>query len=270
MVFTSRLMLKNQPWKTMALFRNIQRGYRQMHNLHEINYTAHLELQQRTAKYLERTDRVYLPSKTIEFDRNGELLLYSCENIKNSTIYFKYPYCMYDAFMPVSWYIYFVNPFMWKWQVICSIFYLTNMFAWMPHVLYWKALDRKIHRLLLLRGGKYVKIYNMNPSGDTFFSWANINEFHILTEDYQDFADKDNVEFLNKEGQLKYEVQCQLENYVDQLVTVQDEIIYFMREGKVHQPEIFEMVLRGYNIETSNFVINTEHNMRYMEPHHNQ
>ena len=63
-----------------------------MHNLHEINWTTQLELQQRTAKYLERTDRVYLPSKTIEFDRNGELLLFSCENVKNSHVYFKYPY----------------------------------------------------------------------------------------------------------------------------------------------------------------------------------
>jgi len=122
----------------------------------------------------------------------------------------------------------------------------------------------------------------MNPTGDSWYSWANINEFHILTEDYEDFADKDEIEFLNKDGSLQYEVQVQLENYVDHHVTVQDEIIYFMKEGIVHQPEIFEMVLRGYNInlnkiiskdlciDSSNFVINTENNLRYMEPHHNQ
>eukprot|EP00343_Euplotes_focardii_P001444 CAMPEP_0205803624 /NCGR_PEP_ID=MMETSP0205-20121125/6340_1 /ASSEMBLY_ACC=CAM_ASM_000278 /TAXON_ID=36767 /ORGANISM="Euplotes focardii, Strain TN1" /LENGTH=110 /DNA_ID=CAMNT_0053072013 /DNA_START=494 /DNA_END=826 /DNA_ORIENTATION=- len=110
----------------------------------------------------------------------------------------------------------------------------------------------------------------MNPSGDSWFSWANLNEFHILTQDYEDFAEKDEVEFLSKDGTLKYEVQVQLENYVDHHVTVQDEIIYFMKEGTVHQPEVFEMALRGYNIDTSNFVINTENNLRYMEPHHNQ
>lgn len=241
-----------------------------MFNLHEVNYTAQLELSQRTDKYLERTDRVYLPSKTIEFDRNGELLLYSCDNVRHSTIYFKYPYCMYDCLIPISWYIYFVNPFMWKWQVISTIFYLTGAFAWMPHVLYWKSLDRKLHKFFLLRGGKYVRIYNMNPMGDVFYSWANINEFHLLTEDYEEFADPDEIEFLNKEGQLKYEVQVQLDNYVDHYVTVQDEIVYFMKEGKVHQPEIFEMVLRGFNIDTSNFVINTAHNLRYLEPHTNK
>ena len=92
-----------------------QRSFRQVNNLHEIVYTAQAELSQRTEKYLERTDRVYKPSKTIEFNREGELLLYSCDNIKHSTIYFKYPYCMYDCLMPMSWYIFFVNPFFWSW-----------------------------------------------------------------------------------------------------------------------------------------------------------
>jgi len=50
---------------------------------------------------------------------------------------------------------------------------------------------------------------------------------------------------------------------------IQDEVIYFMKEGTVHQPEVFEMVMKGYNIDTSDFVINTEHNVRFNEPNHN-
>ena len=38
------------------------RHFRQVHNLHEVVYTANSELEQRTAKYLERTDKVYKPS----------------------------------------------------------------------------------------------------------------------------------------------------------------------------------------------------------------
>ena len=56
---------------------------------------------------------------------------------------------------------------------------------------------------------------------------------------------------------------------MDHAVIVQDEIIYMMKEGTVHQPEVFEMVLKGYNIDTSDFVINTEHNIRFNEPSHN-
>ena len=178
-----------------------QRSFRQVNNLHEIVYTAQAELSQRTEKYLERTDRVYKPSKTIEFNREGELLLYSCDNIKHSTIYFKYPYCMYDCLMPLSWYFFFVNPFMWSWQITCSFLYLANSLAWMPHVLYWKSLDKKIHRLLLLRGGKYVRIWTQNPMGDRFYSWASNCEINLLTEDYNDFADPvDDEELLRKNG----------------------------------------------------------------------
>jgi hypothetical protein len=42
-----------------------------------------------------------------------------------------------------------------------------------------------------------------------------------------------------------------------------------MKEGTVHQPEVFEMVLKGYNIDTSDFVINTDHSVRHLEPTHN-
>lgn len=56
---------------------------------------------------------------------------------------------------------------------------------------------------------------------------------------------------------------------MDQAITVQDEIIYFMKEGTVHQPEVFEMVMKGYNIDTSDYQINTAHNVRFKEPGNN-
>lgn len=247
-----------------------QRNFRQVNNLHEVVFTAQAELAQRTTKYLERTDKVYKPSQTLEFNREGELLLYSCDNVKHSTIYFKYPYIMYDTAMPLSWYLFFVNPFNMSWQFTLTVFYAANCLAWLPHVLYWKHLDKKLHRLLLLRGGKYVRIWTQNPLGDRFYSWAHNCEMHLLTEDYEDFADPvEDEQFLKKNGQLKYEVQVQLENYVDHAITVQDQIVYFMKEGTVHQPEVFEMVLKGYNIDTSDFTINTADNMRFNEPNKN-
>ncbi len=130
---------------------------------------------------------------------------------------------MYDCLMPLSWYVFAVNPFMWSWQVTLSFLYGANALAWLPHVLYWKSLDKKIHRLLLLRGGKYVRIWTQNPMGDRFYSWANNCEIHLLTEDREDFADPvDDEEFLKKNGQLKYELEVQLDNYVDHAITVQD------------------------------------------------
>lgn len=164
-------------------------------------YTAQAELHQRTAKYLERTDKVYKPSQTLEFNREGELLLWSCDNVKNSTIYLKYPYCTQMATMPLSWYIFFINPWMIPWQYSLSILYLCNVFAWMPWVLYLKQIDKKIHKMYLLRGGKYVKIWTMNPMGDTWYSWAHISEFNLITEDGENFAEPvEDENFLTKTG----------------------------------------------------------------------
>jgi len=175
--------------------------------LHEIIYTAQAELAQRSTKYLERTEKVYKPSHTLQFNREGELLLYSCHNIKHSIVYFKYPYILLDGLIPLSWYLFFVNPFSMSWQFTLGVFYVTNALAWIPHVLYWKHLDKKIHMLFLLRGGKYLRIWTQNPMGDKFYNWAHICEARLLTEDYEDFADPvEEEQFLKKNGQLKYEL----------------------------------------------------------------
>ena len=121
--------------------------------------------------------------------------------------------------MPLSWYVFFVNPLMWNWYITLWMFYSANSLAWMPLAMYWKHLDKKIHKMYLLRGGKYVRIWTMNPMGDRFYSWASICDFNLITEDYEDFAIPEEEDFLNKAGQLKYEVQVQLDHYVDHSIT---------------------------------------------------
>jgi len=59
----SQQMMKNNSNMTkMLLCSQSTRGFRQVHDLHEVVYTAEAELAQRTTKYLERTDKVYKPS----------------------------------------------------------------------------------------------------------------------------------------------------------------------------------------------------------------
>ncbi len=42
-----------------------------------------------------------------------------------------------------------------------------------------------------------------------------------------------------------------------------------MPEGTVHHPELFEAAVKGFNVDTSDFVINTGHNLRAREGNHN-
>jgi hypothetical protein len=74
-------------------------------------------------------------------------------------VYFKYPYIMYDMALPLSIYLFYFNPFNFTWQVTLTFLYASACLSWMPHAMYLKNLDKKIHKLFLLRGGKYVRIW---------------------------------------------------------------------------------------------------------------
>ena len=43
---------------------------------------------------IEENSRVYKPLETIEFNREGEVLLYSAEPLAKEDLYFKYPYVL--------------------------------------------------------------------------------------------------------------------------------------------------------------------------------
>ncbi len=51
------------------------------------------------------------------------------------------------------------------WQVKHGIFHFAWMLGWMPHFLYIKSLTKKIHRVYLLRGGKYCRVVMMDLFG---------------------------------------------------------------------------------------------------------
>lgn len=153
----------------------------------EVVYTTTHELHGRTAKYLERTHKVYKPSQTIEFNREGELLLFSVDNIRNSTIYLKYPYCLYNSIIPISIYNFFFNPMNLYWGVTLPFMYSSICLAWLPMALYWKHIDRKIHKIFLLRGGKYCRVVRMNLMNETQYCWISNYEIRLLTEDRREF-----------------------------------------------------------------------------------
>lgn len=208
-----------------------------------------------------KTDRVYKPTHTIEFNRVGEVLLYSCEPTQHMTIYFKYPYILYESAIPLCMFMWYVNPFglAWHWNYM-NIFAISSQ--WWPRVWYFAYIKYRPRRMYLLRGGRYVKIESSSQAGDRYTVWAENRYFNVLTEDAQNFEEPDEAEFLTEEGQLKYETTVQMENYREQGVNINDQLIVFMKEGVVHEPELFEAVMKGYNVDTTDFVINTENNFR--------
>lgn len=63
-------------------------------------------------------------------------------------------------------------------------------------------------------------------SGDRDFAWVENYNFHPLTPDQKNFDDRDNADFLTEEGQLKYDLAIQLDDFTEFGVNQQDVVSY--------------------------------------------
>lgn len=75
---------------------------------------------------------------------------------------------------------------------------------------------------------------------------------------------------MSWEGQLKYELAIEIEHYKMKSMNMNNINLFFTEKGTVHEPELFEAVIKGFHIDTSNFVINTSHDNIYLEGHYNR
>lgn len=66
-------------------------GMNHIKDMHEENARARLQ-EKVDAPAVQHYDRVYKPTYTVEFNREGEVLLYSANPATAETVYFKYPY----------------------------------------------------------------------------------------------------------------------------------------------------------------------------------
>jgi hypothetical protein len=76
-----------------SLLRLTRRSVGHIKNMDEENVRVLAEQIDRESSIV-KTNRVYKPTYPIEFNREGEALIYSANPLKNETIYFKYPYIL--------------------------------------------------------------------------------------------------------------------------------------------------------------------------------
>lgn len=95
---------------------------------------------------LERDDRVYKPTYTLELNRVGEILLYSCEPAKHMTVYYKYPYILYESLAPMCMFLYGTNPLSLPWTYEYGLL-LILLTCWWPRVWWLRSLRYRIRRM---------------------------------------------------------------------------------------------------------------------------
>lgn len=254
--------------KAPALRPVATRSYLQVMDIEEEKTRQQFQIKQENTNVIEYTDRVYKPLHQIEFNRLGEAVLYTCSPFKHKPLYNVYPYVLFEAMIPASIYMFFTNPFHLSYFLNYSFAVLPFLLV-IPRVWHVFSFNRRIERLSLLRGGKVLKLESATVYGDRQTSWVHTKEMRPLTEDLMNFDDRDEAEFLDENGDLKYELGVEADHHTMQGLTYQNENVFFLKEGVVHQPELFEAALKGYNIDTSDFVINTANNERAVEPNYN-
>lgn len=221
-------------------------------------------------KPLVQDTTIFKPKEQIEFNRTGELLLYEVEPYRSKEILFPYPYCLFEWSAPSLLYMFFANPFGLLWQVNDWLL-VAAVTSWYPHVEYLFGLRYCINRLWLLRGGKVLKVEHSNVTGMRWKTWIFIDEINLLTEDHKRLAPEKGLHqtVYDEDNQLKVETHIQVDNFVDTGRNVQDQVLILCKDGQVHNPEILEAVLKGFEVDTTNFRINTLHTERWLEPNTN-
>ena len=68
---------------------------------------------------------------------------------------------------------------------------------------------------------------------------------------------------------MENDLAIEIEHYKIKSRNLNNWNLYFDKDGTVHEPEIFEAVMKGMHVDTSDFVINTAHNLRALEGHEN-
>ena len=223
-----------------------------------------------TRKPLVQDTTVFKPKEQIEFNRVGELLLYEAEPYRVKEILFPYPHCLPELAVPGLVYLYFANPLGLLWQTN-GFLLLASCASFFPHAEYLYSLRYYVSRLWLLRGGSVLKVEHSDISGHRWKSWVFVDEVNLLTEDKKMLEEDKglNAKVVGADGQLQYETHIQVDNFIDTGRNMQDQVLKLCKEGKVHQPEILEAVLKGFEVDTSNFRINTLHVERWLEPNYN-
>ncbi len=138
--------------------------------------------EQTSGVMIEKTQRIYKPSYEIEFNREGEVLLYSCDPVKHSAVYLKYPYIFYESLIPASIWMYLYNPLDLHWS-FNNIFGYLACTLWIPRVWYFNSLQYKVHRMYLLRGGKVLKVETTSLAADRYRNWVETYQLKPLTQD---------------------------------------------------------------------------------------
>ncbi len=68
-----------------------------------------------------------------------------------------------------------------SWPISHALFHSTYIVGWLPHYLYIRSINKRVHKIFLMRGGKYVRIVLQDGWG-VYYSNIGHLEFMVYNQ----------------------------------------------------------------------------------------
>ena len=185
---------------------------------------------------------IYKPVQQIEFDSKGETLVYSANPSYHYSVFFPMPWSIGTWTLPViSWELLAGN-------ISFSLPLVIGMYcAILPHTYYLYNLWFHIDKIWYIRGGSW-KIENSGVHGVLLQTLTGTDNLSIVSGDSN----------LNEDGSLSSDLVINAETW-NEIVEARDDCkLTVIKKGTVHNPELFQAMLKKIKIDDSNFVINPD------------
>ena len=182
----------------------------------------------------------YKPSETLEFDRNGETLVYSSESYKKFSVFFPMPWSLGTWSAPVVIGLIAGGHIAFSWKILAGI-YLSIL----PHCHHLYNLRFHVDKVWYVRGGLW-KVQNSGVMGLVSKSITGPDNLNIVKGESA----------LTEDGKLAEDITLKAETWYEYLEDVENQELIILKSGTVHNPEIFQAMLNKMRINDSNFVIN--------------
>lgn len=194
----------------------------------------------------------YSPAQTVEFDSIGETLIYTAEAFNSASVVFP---------MPWSLGTYVGAPLcMWGWWTAALgpyslLLAVPAYISLMPHLMHLQSLRKHIHKAWYIRGG-LIKFETKDITGISCYTYLNPGSVKVADSKGNIHSGDYNSTILDASGKLTKKLKLQVSDWGNFDQGEVNAILTLTNKGKVHNPELFQAIFQGYQLDIQNFEMN--------------
>lgn len=208
-----------------------------------------------------RPVEIYKPSKTINFNKEGEILVYSNDPQSQASVFFPVPWSLGTWSIPLqafAWHLGAFGSFGWLAPI-------TMYLGLLPHCWYLYELRFRAEKVWYIRGGMW-KMENCGPYRLRTLTCTEPRNIEILNNNGEiDLLGGKELDILNENGELINDLNFKTHYWQEYYESIEGRKFSIGKLGKVRNPELFQAMVQGYKIDDSDFTMNYDRDVELAE-----